>query len=90
VVLTDAAGQTASAQLRDFATVYPVLPVRTDKLDFLFDTCTYKKGFSTVSIPAECFASDGEAFDPTQITKIAIHFTEAGQVMVDNIGLETQ
>lgn len=88
VVLTDASGRTASAWIRDHATVYPILPVRTDKLDFLFDTCTYKKAFSTVSIPVERFVPDDASFDSTRVARIAIHFERGGQVMVDNIGLE--
>ena len=88
VTLTDAAGHTASAAISDFAAVFPILPVRTDKLDFLFDTCTYKKAFATVSIPADAFAPEGEAVDMEAITAIAIQFDGSGEAAVDNIGLE--
>ena len=88
VVLTDAAGNTASARISDFATVFPILPVRTDKLDFLFDTCVYKKAFATVSIPADAFLPEGEAMDLTGVTEIAFHLDGGGEAAVDNIGLE--
>ena len=88
VVLTDADGNTASARISDFATVYPILPVRTDKLDFLFDTCVYKKAMATVAIPAAAFAAEGEAFDLEAVAEIAFRFEEGGEIALDNIGLE--
>jgi len=88
VLLTDADGNRAEAQLSDFTTVYPILPVRTDKLDFLFDTCTYKPAFSTVTIPIGGFVPEGEDFDPSRVTEIRLCFSDSGQVSIDNIGLE--
>ena len=88
VTLTDAAGNTASAHISDFAAVFPILPVRTDKLDFLFDTCTYKKAFATVSIPSDAFTPEGETVDLSQVTEIKLTFDSSGEAAVDNIGLE--
>lgn len=89
VTLTDAAGNTASVRISDFATVFPILPVRTDKLDFLFDTCTYKKAFATVSIPADAFVpEEGTVIDNSQITAITLQLDGGGETAVDNIGLE--
>lgn len=85
--LTDADGNTASARVSDFATVYPILPVRTDKLDYVFDTCTYKKAFATVSIPAGEFAPEGEGIDLERIVEMEFSFDRSGQVAVDNIGV---
>lgn len=85
VRLTDSAGRTASAHLSDFATVYPPLPVRTDKLDFLFDTCTYRHALATVTIPTAAFDS-GEGFDPTNVVELSFLFDSSGEVMIDNIG----
>ena len=87
VRLTDAGGNTASARVSDFATVYPILPVRTDKLDYVFDTCTYKKAFATVSIPAEAFAPEGEGIDLAHIVEVEFYFDQGGQVAIDNIGV---
>ena len=88
VELRDGAGGTASARLSQFATVYPVLPVRTDKLDFLFDTCSYKAAFATVSIPAAAFVPDGQGIDLTRVVELRFRFENSGQVRLDNIGLE--
>ena len=88
VILRDIKGGTAVARLRDHATVYPILPVRTDKLDFLFDTCTYKQAFATVSIPVEAFVPGEQGFDPTRVQQIRFQFDRTGQASLDNIGLE--
>ena len=89
VVLTDADGNTASARISDFAAVFPILPVRTDKLDFLFDTCTYKKAFATVSIPVDAFVpGEGTAIDSSRITSVTLKLDGGGEAAVDNIGLE--
>lgn len=88
VELTDAGGNRAQAQLGDYTTVYPILPVRTDKLDFLFDTCTYKAAFATVTIPVDGFVPEGESFDSSRVTEIRLIFESSGQVSIDNIGLE--
>lgn len=88
VAITDATGHTASARISDFAAVFPILPVRTDKLDFLFDTCTYKKAFATVSIPAGDFVGEGETVNLKEVTEITFTFDGSGEAAVDNIGLE--
>lgn len=87
VLLTDADGHTARASIGDWRTVYPILSVKTDKLDYIFDTPTYQKAFSTVSIPAAGFVSEGETIDLTRICSVAWRFTGSGQVAMDNIGL---
>lgn len=85
VILTDKAGREAAASIRDYAAVFPILAVRSDKLDVLFDTPSWKYAMSTVSIPVEAFA--GEAgFDPTAVTAISFRFEGSGQVSMDNIG----
>lgn len=88
VVLTDASGAAASARISDFTTVFPILAVRTDKLDFLFNTCVYKRAFATVAIPAEGFISQ-ESFDASRVVGISFRFEGSGQVLLDNIGVET-
>ena len=87
IVLTDGEGRTASARVRDFATIFPILPVWTDKLDFLFGTQVYKRAFATVSVPAEGFAAQ-EEFDPSQVVEISFVFDGSGEVLLDNIGFE--
>ena len=88
VVLTDRRGQTASARISDFAAVFPILAVRTDKLDFVFDTSTYPKAFATAAIPVEDFTAEGD-FDPAAVTGIRLVFDGSGEILLDNIGIET-
>lgn len=89
VRLTDRNGGAAAARISDFAAVFPILSVRTDKLDFLFDTCAYKKAFATVTIPAGGFSPAGEGgFDPSGIVGISFVFDGSGEVLMDNIGIE--
>lgn len=85
VRLTDSQGHTAAAQLSDYATVYPPLPVRTDKLDYLFNTRTYRHALATVTIPTESFDAE-EGFDPTNVAEVSFLFDSSGEVMMDNIG----
>ena len=88
VELTDADGNKAAARIGDFSVVFPILPVRTDKLDFVFRTCAYKKAFATVAIPGEAFVPEGESFDLSRIAGLAFRFEGSGQAAMDNIGLE--
>ena len=88
ILLIDGRGRSASARLKDHATVFPVLPVRTDKLDFLFDTCTYKNAFATVTLPNSSFVEESGAFDWSDVRQIRFCFYGSGQISMDNIGLE--
>ena len=88
VVLTDEDGVAATARISDFTAVFPILPVRTDKLDYVFGTSVYKKAFATVAIPANDFVSEKE-IDLSRIVEISYVFDGSGQVLMDNIGIET-
>ena len=87
ITLIDAGGNSATAKLGDHALIYPVLLVKTDKLDFLFDTPTAKEAFATVSIPAGEFAAEDGEIDLSRIRQIKIAFDGGGQVALDNIGI---
>lgn len=87
VSIRDEDGNTATAQLSDFATVYPILSVKTDKLDFVFDTPADKEAFATVSIPAEAFQVSNKKIDLSEICEIKFSFAEGGHIALDNIGL---
>lgn len=87
VYLKDGDGNAAVAQLSDFATVYPVLVVKTDKLDYIFDTPAVKEAFATVSIPTDEFEVEDGAFDLSDIRKIEFWFHDGGQIAMDNIGI---
>lgn len=68
--------------------MFPILAVRTDKLDFVFDTSTYQKAFATAAIPVEDFTAEGD-FDPAAVTGIRLVFDGSGEILLDNIGIET-
>ena len=85
VILTDRNGQTASASIEDFATVFPALPVYADKLDLLFREGTYRYGFSTVLMPVSAFTGE-EGFDPAAVTALSFQFASVGEAGLDNIG----
>lgn len=87
VYLKDGNGSTAVARLSDFATVYPVLVVKTDKLDYVFDTPSVKEAFATVSIPADGFEAEDKNFDFSDVRTIEFCFHDGGQVAMDNIGI---
>lgn len=87
ITLMDSGGNIVTAQLSDHALVYPILSVKTDKLDFIFDTSSGKAAFSTVSIPVEEFEPEKGEIDFSRITVIKIMFHEDGEVALDNIGI---
>ena len=59
--------------------------MRTDKLDYLFNTRTYRHALATVTIPTEGFEAE-EGFDLTSIVELSFLFDSSGEVMLDNIG----
>ena len=87
ITLIDAGGNIATAKLSDHALIYPVLLVKTDKLDFLFDTPTAKEAFATVSIPVDEFTAEDDQIDMSRIRQIKLTFDGGGQVALDNIGI---
>ena len=87
VSISDEDGNTATARLSEFATIYPILSVKTDKLDFVFDTPTDKEAFATVSIPVEKFEVEDEEIDLSEICEIKFIFDEGGHIALDNIGI---
>ena len=84
VILTDSQGRTAEANSGDYATVYPPLPVRLSKLDYLFGSSEYKYAFTTIEIPAEDFVGEADIGDVVSIT---LAFDGPAHLRLDNIGL---
>ena len=84
VILKDKWGSTSEAVIEDYATVWPPLPVRLSKLDYLFGDNEYKYAFTTVAIPAENFVGNA---DLSNITKITLAFDGPAHLRMDNIGL---
>ncbi len=85
VTLTDSAGRTASGEIGDYASVYPGLPVRYDKLDYVFGNCAVKTAFETVTLPVSSLAAE-EGFDSSQVVSLTLSFSRRLELMLDNIG----
>lgn len=85
VTLTDANGSTVSASAPQF--IYHTLAVQLYKQDVLFGSYEYKSQLQRVVITPDDFAQ-GDGFDFTAITGITITTdgTEAGEIIIDNIG----
>ena len=84
VELTDANGNTARAEVADFATVFPPQPVRLSKLDYIFGAYRFQYSFSTVDIPAEAFEGD---VDLSCVISITFLMEEPSHIRLDNIGI---
>lgn len=86
VILQDAAGKKVKARLSQYCTVYPPLPVRLSKMQYLLEKNEYKHQFQTVLIPVSAFEGD-EEFDDTNITKIQFLFDHdnRGKIRLDDI-----
>lgn len=86
VTLQDASGNKVKARLSEYSTVYPPLPVRLSKLQFVLKENEYKHQFQTVLIPVSAFEGD-KAFNPEQVTKIQFLFDRdyRGNVRLDDI-----
>lgn len=88
ITLEDSQGNISSLHMRDYATIYPPLPVKLYKFQFLTNTYDYKLCFQTVRLLCKEFETMNKEFDSSSIVKISFHFNknESGKVMVDNIG----
>jgi len=85
IVLTDKHGNQAKTSLSHHCTIYPPLPVRLSKLQYLFGKNEYKHQFQTVLIPIT--ELKGQDFDPSCITKISFCFDKdkSGTLRLDDI-----
>lgn len=88
ITLEDFYGNKSSLSLRDYTTIYPPMPVKQFKLQFLTDFKDYKQCFQTVRLSIEDFKANNKEFDASCVTKItfAFHDNENGTIMLDNIG----
>ena len=80
VTVTYEDGSEASYEVSDYKTIFPPLPVKLSKADYLFGDTVYKHHFQTVQLPLE-----GRASDVTSI-QFAFQNTDRGIIMLDNIG----
>lgn len=88
ITLTDASGNSSSIPMQEDTTVYPPLPVKLFKLQFLTNINNYKQCFQTVRLSCKEFEDRNKEFDSTSIVKIKFDFgnNENGKIRMDNIG----
>jgi len=88
IVLVDKEGNEASLQLSDYYTVYPPLPVKLGKFQFIFNNNEYKHQFQTIRIPMDAISAENIGFDYTCVSKIQFCFNdvESGDISLDNLG----
>ncbi|MFT4145692.1 MAG: hypothetical protein QM644_14665 [Mobilitalea sp.] len=88
ITLKDSQGNESSLRMTDYITIYPPLPVRQFKLQYLTNSYDYKYCFQTVQLPGEEFEKVNSNFDSSSIVSIKFSFNENenGSVMLDNIG----
>ena len=86
VILQDALGKEVSVRLAEYCTVYPPLPVRLSKMQYVLEKNEYKHQFQTVLIPVSTFEGD-ETFDSTKIVEIQFVFDKdnRGKIRLDDI-----
>jgi dienelactone hydrolase len=86
--LFDENGEKATVQLSDYATVYPPLPVKLGKFQFIYDCKEYKHQYQTVRIPMDTIESEYKNFNASSIIKIEfiLDGSEKGNISIDNIG----
>jgi hypothetical protein len=88
IEMEDSKGNLSSLCMSDYYDIYPPLPVKLFKLQFLTGTNDYKKCFQTVQLSTKDFENNNVDFDSSSIVKIIFRFdkNESGKIMIDNIG----
>jgi hypothetical protein len=87
IILMDDNGTQVTTRLSDYCSVYPPLPVKLGKFQYVFNKAEYKHQFQTVRIPLDEISA-GSNFDCTKISKVQFIFDQEGSndVSLDNIG----
>ncbi len=87
ITLKDDNGSQVSTKLSNYSTIYPPLPVKLGKLQYIFNKVEFKHQFQTVRIPLDEL-SVGSDFDTSKINKILFTFDQEGskEISMDNIG----
>lgn len=87
IVFTDSEGKEAEISLKEYYTIYPGLPVKTTKTQFITNTPLFKHYFQTVRLPLHDFIKES-GFNENSIVRISFLFNkqENGQIRLDKIG----
>lgn len=87
IVIRDADGKEAVIETADIVPIYPPLPVKLGKLQYLSGADEYKHQYQTVEITPELLRAQCASLDLSKITDIMLRFmeNESGDINVDNI-----
>lgn len=88
LILFNTDGEKAIVKLSDYATIYPPLPVKLGKFQFIYNCKEYKHQYQTVRIPMDTIESEYKDFNVSSISKIEfiLDGSEKGNISLDNIG----
>lgn len=89
IVVYDSKGNQAEVSLEDAAVIYPPLPVKLGKIQYLTESNEYKHQYQTVCVTAEQMKAQCPELRLSEIEKIKLAFPEEenGNVSIDNICL---
>ncbi len=87
IVIRDIYGNEAVIETEKYVAVYPPLPVKLSKLQYLTGSSEYKHPYQTVYITAKQLQEECRELELTEIAKITLAFpqNESGDISVDNI-----
>lgn len=88
--LMDEKGEKVSCTTEDYATLYPPIPTRLGKMQYLTKDMEYKIAMQTVRIPIEDFMDESNLIDFSSIVEIEIHILnrESGEIYFDKLAIE--
>ncbi|BBF45292.1 putative secreted protein [Lachnospiraceae bacterium KM106-2] len=89
ITIVDRSGRQASLDFKDSTILYPPLPIRLYKLQFITGSQEYKHQFQTVQIPLSRFKKKNQALNTKEVKEIRFDFDReaAGEIMIDHVGL---
>jgi hypothetical protein len=89
IIIRDSKNHSATMNTKDYVILYPPIPTKLGKMQYLTGDEEYKKTMQTVRIPISDFVSTLGNLDLQTITTIEIHILnkESGEVFLDKIGV---
>jgi len=88
IELKDVDGNIAVADTRNYGAIYPPIPVKLGKVQYVTGESEYKIVLQDIQIPIDDFVLQGETFAKDQVVSITIKVKDrdSGMIFLDNIG----
>lgn len=88
--IKDEHGEVASCVTGNYASIFPPIPTKLGKMQYITGDTEYKIALQTIRLPIEEFINDSEEIDLSAIVEIEIHILnrDTGSVFLDKIGIE--